>query len=442
MDKSKLAGQKRQGEITVFWFRRDLRLEDNRGLTEALRSGIPVLPLFIFDTNITEELPALDARITFIHEHLSRLDLQLKKQNSSLWVYQGEPQKLFQHLIGEQPVSAVYTNRDYEPYARERDEQIARMLGERGISFHSIRDQVIFHESDILKTDGNPYRVFTPYKRQWMKELHPESLKSFPAPTRGFLPGSRQLPSLEKLGFQPSDLKVRPYDTSSLNAYHELRDYPAADATTHLSPHLRFGTVSIRKIVRLALEKNETFLGELIWREFFMQVLYHYPHVVNNNFDRRYNGIRWRNDEKEFERWCRGKTGYPMVDAGMRELNHSGSMHNRVRMVCASFLCKHLLIDWRWGEAYFAEKLLDFELSSNNGNWQWAAGTGCDAAPYFRVFNPEAQLDRFDKKRAYIRKWIPEWGSPDYPPPLVEHAFARKRALEVYKKGLEDQIPE
>jgi deoxyribodipyrimidine photo-lyase len=374
-------------KINVFWFRRDLRLDDNTGLINALNSGLRVLPLFIFDTNITEELPVDDHRISFIYDTLESLNNELMKVGGSLCVQKGDPLIIWEKLIHEYEIESVFLNKDYEPYAIERDEKIASLLNKKKIRFLKFKDQVIFEENEIIKSDNNPYTIFTPYKNRWMQKVkenppYNSYMKGMPAM---FYQSLLPFPSLDELGFRRSALKARPYDLSVISEYHKYRDLPAADRTSYLSPHLRFGTISIRNLTSQAIKENQVFLNELIWREFFMQILFHYPGVVTGNFRKTYDGIQWRNDEKDFLRWCNGETGYPFVDAGMRQLNQTGYMHNRVRRITAGFLCKHLLIDWRWGEAYFAQKLLDYELSSNNGNWQWAAGTGCDAAPYFRV---------------------------------------------------------
>jgi len=427
--------------IAVHWFRRDLRIEDNTALFHALDGPHPVLPLFIFDRNIIDELPENDARITFIYRQLEKLNKQLEQHGTGILIETGDPGKVWNKLITRYEVKAVYWNRDYEPYAIDRDREIKQMLEKQGIPVHTFKDQVIFEENEVTKDNGKPYTVFTPYKKKWLKRFAREGT----SPPRKIRPDnfhihSPVMPSLEKPGFRKSPIIIKPYDLSRLDEYAETRDIPAEDSTSYLSPHLRFGTVSIRQVIEQVQPVSEVFTGELIWREFFMQILFHFPHVVSENFHARYNGIKWRNDEAEFERWCQGTTGYPMVDAGMRQLNQTGYMHNRVRMVTASFLCKHLLIDWRWGEAYFATKLLDYELSSNNGNWQWAAGTGCDAAPYFRVFNPAEQQKKFDKDLQYIKKWIPEFGTTEYPDPMVDHKMARERAIETYKKGIQRKI--
>jgi deoxyribodipyrimidine photo-lyase len=431
------------GAISIFWFRRDLRLEDNTALAKALNSGSEVLPVFIFDTRIIDELSADDPRITFIYSQLQEIQRQLNSLNSTLHIFKGEPLLVWKDLLARVKIDAVYVNKDYEPYAIQRDREIAGLLQSQGIRFCQFKDQVIFEEGEIVKNDGKPYTVFTPYKKRWLERFRERT----PAvnrvkPNQGFLQSPGAFPRLEELGFYPSKSQVAPFDLSGIRDYPSLRNFPAPDATSHLSPHLRFGTVSIRLIISSLDPSDEIFLSELIWREFFMQILFHFPDVVNKNFNPRYNGIHWRNHPDEFDLWCRGETGYPMVDAGMRELNAKGTMHNRVRMVTAGFLCKHLLIDWRWGEAYFAEKLLDYELSSNNGNWQWAAGTGCDAAPYFRVFNPTEQIKKFDPDLEYVKRWIPEYGTPGYPPPIIEHRFARDRALETYRKGIQNYLPE
>ena len=426
-------------ELVVFWFRRDLRWEDNKGLEAALKEGKSILPLFIYDTQILDELPVDDARLNFIHESLYAMNEQLKEQGSCMVFRKGKPKKVWEQLVQEYTIAAVYTNKDYEPYARIRDKEVMDVLEAAGIPLIRVKDQVIFEEREVMKKDGTPYTVYTPYKKVWLKQFDPAAYKPTGLPDFGqFWKGEAPFLSLEDIGFEPSTIKVRPFDLGGLKDYAEIRDLPAEDGTSYLSPHLRFGIVSPRQIIaELDVKANATFLSELIWREFFMQILYHFPKVVEHNFRAKYDGIEWRNNKDEFERWCQGQTGYPMVDAGMRQLNETGYMHNRVRMITASFLCKHLLIDWRWGEAYFAQKLLDYELSSNNGNWQWAAGTGCDASPYFRVFNPITQLDKFDKERHYVKRWIKDLGKASYPEPIVEHKSARLRAIERYKEGIQ-----
>ena len=422
---------------SIFWFRRDLRLKDNTTLIEALSGKYKIIPLFIFDTNILDELPRDDARVYFIYSELKKLDSQLRELGSSLLIKYGNPLQVWQQLINEIPVGEVFYNKDYEPYAIERDIKVTKMLAAHNVATYGFKDQVIFEEDEVTKADGTCYTVYTPYKNRWLERLNETGFATnHNANYRNLHPQQYNFPSIVELGFKQSRIRVKDFNLSHLDRYEQTRDLPAVDGTSNLSVHLRFGTVSIREIVALVYKRFPIFLNELIWREFFMQILFHYPRVIHENFRRKYDGIKWRNNEKEFERWCNGETGYPMVDAGMRELNQTGYMHNRVRMITASFLCKHLLIDWRWGETYFAKHLLDFELSSNNGNWQWAAGTGCDAAPYFRVFNPAAQQQKFDKDFEYIKRWIPELETFDYPAPMVEHKFARERALAEYKKGI------
>jgi deoxyribodipyrimidine photo-lyase len=430
-------------KIAVFWFRRDLRLVDNAGLFYALKSGLPVLPVFIFDTKILQKLNAKnDARVSFIHAEISKINNELSKNGSSLKVLHDKPLEAFRKLTVEYEIEAVYANRDYEHYAIERDKEVELFLKQKGIEFNTFKDHVIFEHDEVLKDDGTPYTVFTPYSKKWKQKLGDFEIQDFPSQNHfeGFIKSKQfSLPALQELGFEKSKLKVPDYDISEklINSYAEKRDLPALDATSKLGVHLRFGTISIREATQKAMQFSEVFLNELIWRNFFSTILRHFPHVENSAFKTKYDFIEWRNNEKEFELWCRGKTGYPMVDAGMRELNETGFMHNRVRMVTASFLTKHLLIDWRWGEAYFAEKLLDFDLASNNGNWQWAAGCGCDAAPYFRVFNPEAQQKKFDADAKYILKWLPEYGTLQYPQPIVDHKFARERVLKAYRNAIE-----
>ncbi|MDO5971018.1 deoxyribodipyrimidine photo-lyase [Flavivirga aquimarina] len=422
-------------KINLIWFRRDLRLEDHTALYAAMNGNNKVLPLFIFDENILNELPDDDPRVNFIYESLKKLNQQLKEHNTSIAIFKGKPEDVFKNLIETYAIEQVYVNKDYEPYAIKRDQKIKDLLSENGISLISFKDQVIHEESEILKNDRTPYTVFTPYKNKWLQFYKPKNMLP-KVNFDNFLKGNHPFPSLQDLRLKSSKIIVKPYNLNVIGNYAKTRNFPYLDATSYLSPHLRFGTISIRQIIAKIQNKDDVFLSELIWREFFMQILFHFPKVVHQNFRSKYNGIQWLNNKTDFELWCHGKTGYPLVDAGMRELNETGYMHNRVRMVTASFLCKHLLIDWRWGEAYFAKKLLDYELSSNNGNWQWVAGTGCDAAPYFRIFNPIEQQKKFDPDLTYIKKWIPEFGSTDYPLPIIEHRFARVRALERYKAGI------
>ncbi|MGB5237294.1 MAG: deoxyribodipyrimidine photo-lyase [Flavobacteriaceae bacterium] len=431
-------------KVSIFWFRRDLRLHDNRGLHAALTSANRVLPIFIFDDEILQDLPANDGRVSFIHESLGQIRDTLGKSSKGLvGVYHGSPLEIFGSLTSKYKVQAVYANKDYEPYALKRDNEIAGYLDSMNIEFNLFKDQVIFEENQITKDDGDPYVVYTPYKNRWKSEFNQDTLKSCPSEDHlEKIISTEELPwqDLKDIGFERSPISVPSYNWSSqlLGNYEATRNFPARkEGTSRMGPHLRFGTISIREAMQKAIEQeNETFWNELIWREFFMQILWHFPHTINTSFKAKYDRIKWRNNEQDFEAWKNGETGYLLVDAGMRELNATGYMHNRVRMLVASFLCKHLLIDWRWGEAYFAERLLDFELSSNVGNWQWAAGSGVDAAPYFRIFNPYTQADKFDKDRAYISHWVPEYQSEDYCPPIVEHKFARQRCLETYKEAL------
>lgn len=435
--------------LSVFWFRRDLRIEDNAGLYYALKSSKPVLPIFIFDTNILNTLEdKTDKRVEFIHRAITELQKQLTALGSSLKVFYSTPKEAYKELIATYNINAVYTNHDYEPYARQRDESIKALLAKHNIGFKSYKDQCIFERDEVIKDDGKPYTVFTPYSRKWKLRLNNFYVK--PYPNKNYFSNFIQIthpfhiPSLQSLGFEGLDSQFPPTTISKtlVVKYKEQRDFPALNATSRLSVHLRFGTVSIRALVRQALALNETWLNELIWRDFYMMILYHFPHVAIGAFKPSYDRIVWRNNESEFKAWCEGQTGFPIVDAGMRELNTTGFMHNRVRMIVASFLIKDLLIDWRWGEAYFAQKLLDFDLSANNGGWQWAASSGCDAAPYFRIFNPMEQTKKFDPTYEYIKKWVPEFGTDGYVKPIVDHAFARSRTLMAYKHALnEDKQP-
>ncbi|MCV6629685.1 MAG: DNA photolyase family protein [Flavobacteriaceae bacterium] len=424
-------------KIQLFWFRRDLRLKDNHGLYRALKAG-NVLPIFIFDTDILEALPKNDARVGFIYKQLKLLHEQLSEVGSGLLVKYGAVAQVFEELLATHQIAAVHTNIDYEPYAIARDKNIASFLQKQGIAFHTYKDQVIFHEDEILKADGKPYTVYTPYKNKWLAKLSEKDYKAHPS--KAYLNNCYKirLPLLElsELGFKPSAQVVHPIQDAYLDKYDQIRDFPALDQTSYASVHLRFGTISVRERVRLALETNATYLSELIWREFFMQILYHFPHTTTQAFKKPYAHLPWRHDEADFKKWCAGETGYPLVDAGMRQLNKTGYIHNRVRMVCASFLCKHLLIDWRWGEAYFAKKLLDFDLAANVGNWQWAASTGCDAVPYFRIFNPTTQIQKFDKDLKYIRTWVSDFDQLTYPQPMVDHKQARERCLHFFKTHL------
>lgn len=425
------------------WFRRDLRVNNNPALSAALKASNkerPVLCVFIFDTQILNDLPVNDARVSFIMSQLEKIHHFLKTKGSALRVEHGNPLGIWPHLIAELQPASVFFNRDYEPYARRRDDAIAKIADSASVQLSTFRDHVIFEPGEILKSDGKPYTVYTPYKNRWLSQIkaYSDRLEVTGVSEGEYYSCEHSLPTLADLGFKESLQKVRPANYDVITEYDLHRDYPAKDAVGYFGPHLRFGTIDIRSLTSRALHENEIFLSELIWREFFIHILYNFPHVVEENFKPKYNLLQWRNNEKEFEKWCRGETGYAMVDAGMRQLNVTGYMHNRLRMITAGFLTKHLLIDWRWGESYFAEKLLDYELASNNGNWQWAAGTGCDAAPYFRIFNPETQLKKFDQKGEYVKRWLAEFSTLLSRPKIVEHAHARERALAAYKKAIAD----
>jgi deoxyribodipyrimidine photo-lyase len=423
--------------VSIFWFRRDLRLDDNVGLYFALKSQYPVVPIFIFDTNILSQLPQDDARVSFIYETLEKMNRKLNAIDACLQLLHGKPIDVFNSLLKQYDVKELHFNKDYEPNAIRRDEEICHLLNSKNIECLAYKDQVIFEENDITKADGLPYTVYTPYKNKWVEKFKNTKVTDYQLNElkNNFLKQKIEFQKINFIDFEKSTIKVQDFNLNKIKDYDQTRDFPALNTTSYLSPHLRFGTVSIRKMAQWASQTNPVFLSELIWREFFMQIIFHFPKSANHNFKSSYDGIQWRNNEAEFKRWCDGKTGYPMVDAGMRQLNQTGYMHNRVRMVVASFLCKHLLIDWRWGETYFAQKLLDYDLSANVGNWQWAAGTGCDAAPYFRVFNPEIQLKKFDANRTYVNQWLPEL-TLNYCKPMVEHALARDRAIATYKAGI------
>lgn len=424
-------------DTTLFWFRRDLRLEDNAGLYHALKEHKSVLPVFIFDSVILNKLEdRKDRRVEFILDSLLTLKQYLEASSSSLLIVHGDPITFFRAV----ECKAVYTNHDYEPYARDRDKEVQDILRQKGIAFRTFKDQVIFDTDEVTKDDGTPYTIYTPYSKKWKAHLNDFHAKSYP--TVKYLKNIKQIaplasPELPDMGFYPAGTKFpeRSIRLNVISNYGIRRDFPAVPGTTQLSVHLRFGTISIRKLVRIAMDKNETWLNELIWRDFYHMIIWHFP-AIDRAFKPAYDHVSWRNNPDEFERWCEGKTGYPIVDAGMRELNETGFMHNRVRMIVASFLTKHLLIDWRWGEAYFAKKLLDFDLAANNGGWQWAAGCGCDAAPYFRVFNPYLQTQKFDPELAYVKRWVPEFKSGEYPRPIIDHSLARERVLTAYKKAL------
>ena len=431
------------GKIVIHWFRRDLRLEDNTALFHALSSGLPVQCLFIFDTNILDALEEKkDPRVLFIHRQLSGMNEILKQFGGCIHIFTGRPEDVWKNILAQYNVSAIYCNRDYEPYAKSRDEAIAVIAEKKQISFYTFKDHVILEPWEVLKDNGEPYTVYTPYKNKYLGRLHDsdyESFGSYDLLANIDKTGFKNIPPLESFGFKdfPFDFPGKSINPAVIISYEKIRDFPAKAGTSRLSLHLRFGTISIRHLMKISIKTGAVkFQNELIWREFYQMILWHFPHTINISFKKGYDRIPWRNDEMEFKKWCTGTTGYPIVDAGMRELNASGFMHNRVRMITASFLVKHLLIDWRWGAAYFEQKLLDFEAASNTGGWQWAAGSGCDAAPYFRIFNPSEQTKKFDPDHEYIRKWVPEWNTIDYPEPVVEHKFARERCLKVFKSAL------
>ena len=427
--------------FSVFWFRRDLRLDDNLGLNAALSSGLKVIPIFIFDTEIINKLEKNDLRIKMIHAALVKLNDAMLGNRCNVGMYLGNPKAVFESLLKKYKIKSVYTNRDYEPYALKRDKSIKSFLEKKNVTYKSFKDQVIFEKDEVVKDDGNPYKVYTPYSRKWIETLNARGFETCKSETKLNSLASLELPylTLKEIGFDEKEFDIPIFNINSktIEKYEETRNFPYLNSTSRIGAHLRFGFVSIRKLVEKAHKKsNKTYLKELIWREFFMQILWHFPYTQEKSFKPKYDRIKWLNNDEEFKKWCEGNTGYPLVDAGMRELNQTGFMHNRVRMLVGSFLCKHLLIDWRWGEKYFAKKLLDYEMSSNVGNWQWVAGCGVDASPYFRIFNPKEQIKKFDKDFKYIKKWVPEFQSSLYPKEIIDHKFARNRCLETFKAAV------
>ena len=432
--------------MVLHWFRRDLRLDDNKALELAKGSGEKVQCIFIFDPFILNKLEdRSDPRVTFIHKELIRIDLELRNFGSSLWVLYGDPYSVNKSILDDNPeIRAIYCNNDYEPYSMARDKKISELYKTYGRDYFTVKDHVIFEKNEISKDDGSPYLVFTPYARRWLDTLNENlsvvndsSLIDDSCWNKNFK--DKRLLTLESMGFSKSEIRFpeRNLNEKTIINYDKSRNFPSWNqGTSRLGIHLRFGTISIRSLVKSAMKKNDIFLTELIWRDFYQMTLFHNPQSPQKAIKPQYDKISWVFDESMFQAWCIGETGYPLVDAGMRELNTTGYMHNRVRMVVASFLTKHLLHDWRLGEAYFAKKLLDFDLASNVGGWQWASGSGCDAAPYFRIFNPSSQLEKFDRQNLYVKKWIPELNSEKYAKPIVDHKFARERALRVYKEGL------
>ena len=427
--------------FSVFWFRRDLRLDDNLGLNAALSSGLKVIPIFIFDTEIINKLEKNDLRIKMIHAALGKLNDAMLGNRCNVGMYLGNPKAVFESLLKKFKIKSVYANHDYEPYATERDKSIKSFLEKKNVTYKSFKDQVIFEKDEVVKDDGNPYKVYTPYSRKWIEKLKSTGFETCKSETKLNSLASLELPylTLKEIGFDEKEFDIPLFNINSktIEKYEETRNFPYLNSTSRIGAHLRFGFVSIRKLVEKALKNsNKTYLKELIWREFFMQILWHFPYTQEKSFKPKYDSIKWLNNDEEFKKWCEGNTGYPLVDAGMRELNQTGFMHNRVRMLVGSFLCKHLLIDWRWGEKYFAKKLLDYEMSSNVGNWQWVAGCGVDASPYFRIFNPKEQIKKFDKDFKYIKKWVPEFQSSLYPNEIIDHKFARNRCLETFKAAV------
>ena len=468
-------------QAALVWFRRDLRCEDHAALHAALTAHRQVFCTFVFDTDILERLPSRhDRRVEFIWASVRELALRLKAAGGGLTVLHGSAQVEVPALAARLGVGAVYANHDYEPQAVARDQHVARSLKEHGIAFWTRKDQVIFEKDEVLTRGGTPFSVFTPYKKAWLAKIEPYFVKSYPVDrwcARLAAPPEAHMPSLAVLGFASTDLDslgIAPGMSGArslfedfmarIHAYDERRDFPAVKGPSYLSVHLRFGTISVRELARAALEAPGTgpaaWLNELVWRDFYFMILHHFPHVVHRAFRAAFDALSFENDERLFAAWCEGRTGYPLVDAAMRQLNRTGYMHNRLRMLTASFLVKDLLVDWRWGERYFAERLNDFDLAANNGGWQWAASTGCDAQPYFRIFNPVTQSRRFDPDGRFIRRYVTElagcddaaihapWlmGSEeqkkagviigtDYPAPVIDHGEARRKALALYARA-------
>jgi deoxyribodipyrimidine photo-lyase len=426
-------------KATIFWFRRDLRLHDNVGLFYALSKSNTVYPIFIFDKDITNNLNKDDYRLNFIKEQIKFMNKKLKKHECSINIFYGKPLDVFKNIISKTKIERVVFNKDYEPYAIKRDDTVKELMTKNNIEILSYKDHVIYEENEVVKKNGDPYVVYTPYSRKWISKFNDQEIVTYHSDE--YLNNLKSLNKTLKINEIPFSSSLTPLDLNFnediIKNYERDRNFPSINATSKLGVHLRFGTKSVRELVlRSNFCENKTFLKELIWREFFIQILWHFPHTVNKCFKEKYENVEWINDNENFIKWCEGNTGYPIVDAGMRELNSTGFMHNRVRMITASFLCKHLLIDWRKGEKYFASKLFDYEQASNVGNWQWVAGCGVDAAPYFRIFNPIEQLKKFDKQKNYVRKWVPEYDSESYVDPIIDHKYARERCLNAYKTGL------
>lgn len=464
-------------ETTLVWFRRDLRVHDHAALCRALSASRRVYCVFVFDREILDGLRRADRRVEFIWHSVRELDRALRKKGGALLVLHGHARSAIPQLAAQLKAEAVFVNDDYEPDAVARDAAVRDALGAGGIEFFACKDQVIFHKDEILTQQGRPYSVYTPYKNAWLKRLSGVDLQPHPVnPAPGQLAAIKghELPSLEALGFAPTNLAALGIETGMsgaerlfadfrerMPAYHERRDFPARKGPSYLSVHLRFGTVSIRALAACAWHDAgrgaAVWLSELIWRDFYFMILHHHPRVATGAFRPEYAALAFPNDESRFRAWCEARTGYPLIDAAMRQINLTGYMHNRLRMVVASFLVKDLHIDWRWGEKYFADHLIDFDLAANNGGWQWAASSGCDAQPYFRIFNPVTQSERFDPQGRFIRRYLPElaklpdkfihapWTAPpleqqaagcvvgrDYPAPVVDHAVAREQTLALY----------
>jgi len=469
-------------EKALVWFHRDLRDHDHAALSTALAAAQEVFCAFVFDTQILDALPSKrDRRVHFIRESLLELDAALRRRGGGLIVRHGRASDEIPRLASELGVSAVYSNRDYEPAAKQRDAEVTAKLAATGIAFHDVKDQAIFDRNEVVTQVGRPFSVFTPYKNAWLKRLTAADWSAHPC--AGRLAGSDLggVPSLGEIGFEATDLAelgILPgmsgarrlwedFSTGRIDPYGARRDFPAVKGVSYLSVHLRFGTISVRELVRTAVErKADTWLSELVWRDFYFMILDHFPRVADHAFKPEYDAIQWAQWPEGYAAWCAGQTGYPLVDAAMRQLNHSGWMHNRLRMVVASFLTKDLGIDWRLGERYFADHLNDFDLSANNGGWQWAASSGCDAQPYFRIFNPVTQSEKFDPDGKFIRRYVPElaglanrhihapWQMSqheqealgviigrDYPAPIVDHARAREETLARYAVVRKPALP-
>lgn len=430
-------------KINVFWFRRDLRINDNHALFNALKSGLKVVPIFIFDKDILKEFPNTnDRRLNFIYKELKNINNKLLEFNSSILIFNSTVKSSFENLLQKFNVNAVFYNKDYEPYATKRDSEIELYLKERGIEFKGYKDHVIFETNEIVKPDKTPYTVFTPYSKKWKLLLETEMLKTFESEEliKNFLTFEGRFPTLKELGYNELDyiFPKSNFNKNVIRSYETQRNFPHLDGGSKLGVHLRFGTISIRTAVNNALKFSDCWLNELIWREFFIQLMWHFPKNEHFCFKQKYNYFEWLNDEAKFDKWCKAETGFQIVDAGIRELIQTGYMHNRVRMITANFLTKLLQIDWRWGERFFAEHLLDYELAINNGNWQWAAGTGADAAPYFRIFNPLEQIKKFDSNNIYIDKWLPKEKYKQIKP-IVDYKVARSQYLERFSQFLKNE---